>query len=174
MSASPRPKQRLRPFTLAALLSLLLCLATAGLWVRSQWTDDTLEWAPASSTRAYAVRSLSGFVSFDKAERRAPETSPGLHWHSDPLDALGRMLTAEVAGPRLEDLGVRTYTREDDQDVAESGGSIGYRSVAVSYWLILIATAILPVTAAYRRLRPAKGPAARRPARGEPPRTKRS
>ena len=148
-----KPK-RPRPFTLAAILSLLLCLAFAGLWARSLWVDDTIEYASASSGGLYAVRSLYGYLSFDTADRRLPNTLPGLHWHHDPLDARGRQLAAEY-GPRLEDFGVRTYTRADDEDLLESGASNGFRSVAISYWLLVAAAAILPGVAAYRRFRPA-------------------
>jgi hypothetical protein len=154
VTAPPRPKPRLRRFTLAAILSLLLCLAFGGLWARSLWVDDTIEYASGSSGGLYAVRSLYGYLSFDTADRRLPNTPLGLHWHRDPLDGRGRQLAAEY-GPRLEDFGVRTYTRADDEDLRESGASTGFRSVAISYWLLVAAAAILPAAAAYRRFRPA-------------------
>src|ERR1051325_5642848 len=39
-----KPAMKRRLFNALTVLSLLLCFAIAGLWVRSYWMGDTLEW----------------------------------------------------------------------------------------------------------------------------------
>src|SRR5438876_7748538 len=49
------PRVRRRLFNLAATVSLVLCVATVALWMRSYWTSDFLLWR----SRGYASVSLS-------------------------------------------------------------------------------------------------------------------
>src|SRR5688572_26305940 len=68
---NPRPVRRLGRILLIALtaLSLLLCLASAALWVRGYRGDDTFRWIwagpPAGESSWVAVRSGGGGVAVD-------------------------------------------------------------------------------------------------------------
>ena len=58
-------------FNLFATISLLLCLATAALWVRSYWRADMICWVQEVSsepkwTRQWSMRSLRGSLQFSK------------------------------------------------------------------------------------------------------------
>jgi hypothetical protein len=77
-----------RPLTLAAVASLLLCIATVVLWVRSYWVEDVLLYAREKHALAYILHCRSGALtggripSFEsppqaRFEHRATSTSLG-------------------------------------------------------------------------------------------------
>jgi hypothetical protein len=83
-----RPAVKRRLVTLAAAASLLLCVATVAMWVRSYWVKDTLLYAPGQVPLAYVVLCRSGTLiagripSFDlqqqaRLEHRATSTNLG-------------------------------------------------------------------------------------------------
>jgi hypothetical protein len=75
-----------RLFILISVLSLLLCHATVGMWVRSYHTQDNLCYRTRSS-RILAVRSESGRLIVETIRQRFdPEYVVGLWHYSEPWD----------------------------------------------------------------------------------------
>src|SRR4051812_40563242 len=83
-----RIRIRRRLFAGVSVLSLILCLATVGLWVRSCVAYDAVVWG---QSRAVSVSGRSYFVS------RATDDSSVVEWRSYPLsDETGADLANQV------------------------------------------------------------------------------
>ena len=138
------------------LFSLILCLAAAGLWARSD-RSDALQWQvrsehnPTSITPSMAamLRSKFGYVQFFRIEtylvggdrgkfffahefRPAPKPEQGLNY----LDYSPSM-TAEIIGGRVRSTGGLTFTSWEF-------GPHKYRGVSVDLWPVVTLAALLP------------------------------
>lgn len=86
-----------RLFTVASALSLLLCMGTAALWVRSHWAGDSVGWYSADPRSLQCVcRELNvgnGLVRFDWSRDRL-ETPEAYH-----LTVAERQYTLDSASP---------------------------------------------------------------------------
>jgi hypothetical protein len=166
--AEADPMKRIARLTLNALtaLSLLLCLAAAGLWVRSYWAGDTIRWR--SSPRAayglqrvvqWELRSGRGGLrvtrEYDLSKRRTYALLVSGRGEGWSLETRGRPAYPSERG---FEFGSR---REDDADHA-------VHEVVLTFpaWCIVLFAALLPWTWRERRRRHL---AARRLARGQCP-----
>jgi len=78
-------------FTIAAALSLLACVATAALWVRSYWFGDSLYWywsKENSAMRYTQFRSIRGILTAESDADRGPAKEKSWERMSEPVDDL--------------------------------------------------------------------------------------
>src|SRR3712207_6676520 len=80
-----------RLFTLVSAVSLVLCVAMLGLWVRSHWANDRLNIWPAGPApagvdyRSYNVRSGKGGLAFWISSRDGPAAPQyKVRWSHNP------------------------------------------------------------------------------------------
>jgi hypothetical protein len=160
-----------RLFTIASAASLVLCVATCVLWVRSYWVADDLDHvdkARADHRAVFTARSFDGLLRLpwgtdyrrpDRAvwraeyERELDENEPGggSGWratstHSSMLPSAGAVLTA------LRRFEYESYDRPaptgDQDDVRHTGGH-----VCVPYWTVAALFALGPSVAGARHWR---------------------
>ena len=163
-----------RLFTISAVLSLLLCLATLVLWVRSCRQVDLVT---VSSRRLYRVASGGGgmfleslalvredanwrdpsvvpirtSLDYDSGRPNGPQKSNALQWLATPYGGRGT-LVQRAWGPDLNRLWPQvvglshTWTQTFDN---VNGNLISFRLVGgrvwVPYWLLLGLAAVLPI-----------------------------
>jgi hypothetical protein len=148
---------KLRLFNLAAAVSLILCVATVAVWVRSYWRMDELRLrfgeSPASATYT-SVFSSRGVLMF--WARR----TPALPWFRTGqfLSGYERMATwaPQTAGSlRGMDGGTLEPSHvapgwQARTDVSAAWGTMPSVSVVMPHWIVFLVTAILPGVAIYR------------------------
>jgi hypothetical protein len=130
-------------FNLAAAVSVLLCVATCVLWVRSYFIADTLAataWRDDRQCATDAIYSIKGVVvlyQFTTPLGQVPTTADsGLQWVHQPAS---RMKSQPLSLPFWIALG-------------DGKTPLRWR-VRFSYWLILLLTALSPAVWIWRRIR---------------------
>src|SRR4051812_10676726 len=73
--------RRRRLFNLAAAVSLVLCVATVVLWVRSHWYLDDIHLFPDPQSH-YFLRSADGRLHAQQTRASAPTWQADRNWHS--------------------------------------------------------------------------------------------
>ena len=153
-----------RLFTLASLLSLLLCLATAVLWVRNrqlpQYVLQGVLGQYNGSRDVVVLRSEDGFCTVLWITRQPPPSSPpGNEWPVDwGMHRNGARLAADLwkldrTNGRLARLGfafvrvTRSDLREDLPDLSR------VIVVGCPYWFVVSLAATLPAIEARRQVR---------------------
>jgi hypothetical protein len=155
---------RHRLLTLAAAISLLLCIATAALWVRSLQTRDTaifnptpppgetrVQWhlsAAAGQTRVMRVR---GPVAFARGANRV--------WWSEPLD--GQPWWFIGTGSKWGLLGASVHNGGTGVDATigpRTTFRVSYWAVVLPLWLPTLLFAVLPTVWCLRRRRAPAAP----------------
>ena len=145
---------RRRLLNFAAAVSLVLCVATAALWVRSRTVVDQFEHFNGGTGTHTQVRSLRGQIVLLKG------------WNS-PLALVNG---ARIQTDRLRDehdhrwgtpalWGTLGFYLDDGRDgIGRRGDYSDFQwvTVAAPYWAIVVGTAMLPAAAALRRLRPGR------------------
>jgi len=132
-----------RLFNLAAVVSLLLCVATCVLWVRSYFIADilsTMAWRDDRQCAMDAIYSIKGVVvvyQFTTPSGQVPTTAdPGLHWVHQPASAM-----------KSQPLSLPFW-------IALGDGKTPVRwNVRSSYWLMFLLTALSPAIWIRRRIR---------------------
>lgn len=141
-----------RPLNLLTVLSLLSCVAAAGLWVRGRWATDEVghvrvTHGPRDAYRSsFKVQAGGGRVALDTLwlnvpRRRAGEVRNDWYWISAGAAAVGSTEAPEARG--WFDLGHRSY----------SGGAARMGFVTLPLWLVCVLTAVLPTVRLCRRRR---------------------
>ena len=158
-------RRRLFPF--AAGVSALLCVAVCGLWVRSYWLMDALQYATLPTDppqRLWTVASAGGrlLVTVDEYQKPVffdnldsdPVLKPG--WHN----AFGEVTKGRDAdwsrnppsrnqNPQLRVFGFRWQWTDSD------GFVVIYRSIAIPFYALFLLSAVLPLVWIRRRRRAA-------------------
>ena len=136
--AKLRPKRLLRRLLAGlTILSLILCLATVTLWVRSYWRHDVVEWV-GDEGRLYrcGVRSTSG------------DMSPFVFTGNFVAETIGAHGWRYVTGPSAS-----LHTFESFTPIWFFGfgyvdptwpGNDGYRALCVPHWSFALLFAVLP------------------------------
>ena len=109
-------------FNIVAAISLVLCLATVGLWGYSCWRAEM--WYPSNSALAYEYE--CGFTSQGVWIYRNTEHSTAMP-HYRLLDALGFQ-----------------YERRVEEDGPNRSLPLDHRSLVVPFWFLAAGTAVLP------------------------------
>jgi hypothetical protein len=139
-------------------LSLLLCVTTAVVWIRSYWVSDAVMFANASGERG--TQSLSGTWVF--VETNVPHRRPSLRW--DRFDTALTSVWENGSSPSLPNrlgFGYRSSVFPTanlqvpnlDPDVVLPR-VIETRMVLIPLWLPAALFAVLPAARLYRRIRP--------------------
>jgi len=124
-----------RIFTILLVTSLVLCVAMVVMWVRSHWVGDSILYA--ATDRYYFLRSVDGTVDLGAIEQHLmPEDS------RFTVFDLGRGLHAFI-GWSYDGLSPRAYF-----GVGPETNSLW--RLSLSYWLLVIAFSVIPVTWLYR------------------------
>ena len=134
---------RRRFFAFASALSLLLCMATVVLWVRSYWRDDGWSWGNRAGRAG--IDSFRGRVIFGRV------IMTGVYLSTIPQGQLlvsvpAHQATHAMLKPSWSLAGIQaTY--------ATNGNSVQTFDVRVPHWMLLLATGILPAVYLLRRRR---------------------
>jgi hypothetical protein len=139
---------RRRLFTVLSVLSLLFCLATLALWVRSYWRDDFVSYGFGSDTkRSWDIHSRTGeaqFIAYYEGAGFRYVLVPGFSWNSSPSTSPSRDLwnTARIRtwfhnGTSGRFLGFGFVTMNWD-----TGATI--RGICAPHWFLVLIFAILP------------------------------
>jgi hypothetical protein len=155
-----------RVLTFASLLSLLLCIAAAGLWVHSYFTGDALTWAAERMTgrrfeyRNVAVYSVRGgaWVNYgyyarelsaaDAAARRTRGPTLGVSQFDYPIYP-HPMGDAEITLPNL--LGFHVgWNGARDPATQTTNSTFG---VVIPYWFCVVFFGAVPLRFLWRRKR---------------------
>jgi len=139
-----------RMFTFASAISLILCVATVSMWVRSHSRWEWIGYQVASG-RFYSVMSRLGAVTLDVTDGWPRGTYPELIRRSDPLRV--QTLPAPTVGSFL---GCGLDRTNLNIGVAATGwtGILVSRSVIVPYWLLCAVFVIAPLRMAILVFRP--------------------
>ena len=143
-------------FNIASILSLLLLVAAAGLWVRSEWYIDNLTWGTASND--YEVFSCSGGIYFGSIS--------GGWWGGKPCPIQYRPARSD----RWDQYGDESdYLLEKGSPLVpafkigslRNDGIFPCWVVIIPYWVVVLASSVLPfihsVTWIVRRRRSRRG-----------------
>ena len=144
---------RRRLFTLVSALSLLLCISTAVLWVRSYHVADAFTWSRWEASAGYSgtgVLSEHGRLLWNDMRlprKGQPPDDLGLSWTREQPRPY---LPSASAGPAWERAGFRWSWLQDDV--------IGLRGRAGSapHWAAVSLSAVLPASWLVRRCRRAR------------------
>ncbi|HEY7119570.1 MAG TPA: hypothetical protein VH475_23460 [Tepidisphaeraceae bacterium] len=142
------------------LISVLLCLAAAAMWLRSRWVADelTLEFRPAPNRRALSAHyliSARGVLEYTRmtSPSAAPEQGGTFDhaWSSGPQQML---LSLECEQP-VEEFPWPAWTRWGFHWSDDRGGQTDHRFVTVSapYWFAVLFFAAAPAIALTNALR---------------------
>jgi hypothetical protein len=146
-----------------AVMSLLLCVAAAVLWVRSYWLGETWEWSDARTDRGMGLRSERGQLSFNltwwmssaNAWPTVRSTTPERVYYrqANPRGPAGRVATIK-SDPNTQGfgpiLGLAFFLQWPDADGAH------HIELMVPYWVLtvgFIATPALWLRARWKRRR---------------------
>ena len=78
-------------FTALSVLSLLLCIATLALWVRSYWRGDTLYYLHSDNDAQVSfVTNPRGCMAFGVRSRDTPPIA-GWNYDSEPSNSIGEL-----------------------------------------------------------------------------------
>jgi hypothetical protein len=125
--------RRLPIRTVVAAASLTLCLAAAGLWMRSTSEMDQLR--SADPFRQTTLISANGEFCVETVTALSPEFDPGLNVaHALPTQYGPRTLNWQLAGLGAGELTIPTLD-----------GPVRYDTLMIPLWLIVVVLAIPPV-----------------------------
>jgi hypothetical protein len=129
-------------FNILAALSLVLCVATAAVWVRSSSGADIIRYLNAQTGRGFAVMVSDGDVAFFAIAERGVPPASGFDWHrlSQPFDLRTQELDATTRHHRFGSFGVAWS--------AIPNGSLWV--LLLPLWSLSLALAALPAAATYR------------------------
>ena len=125
-----------RLFTLLSALSLLLCVATAVLWVRSYWVCDSVGWLQRHDRFELAHAGLlseAGALEIDTVALRLPvgfQDVPA-EWKSQNTD--WRSEPADPSPLWRENLLPRSHV---ESGLAHGAIPVEWRSIRIPYWLV--------------------------------------
>jgi hypothetical protein len=125
-----------RLFGFLTILSLLLCLATVGLWVRSYWRLDGLVHISIHGTSGeFRIESIHGELKTTVWHWPRPGSVPGWRYYtvSHPRNYAAESLN----WPAVSFPGFRYQTF--------SGRGISYRGIFFPHWFLALLFAILPM-----------------------------
>jgi hypothetical protein len=131
-------------FPILSGISLLLCVATVGLWVRSYWYLDDYEHWDSQADLLWNVVSTAGGIQLGKAERFSEWVNPSLMRHSEGW---------HVFSPGLFDgqlfAGAGTTTYKDLLGFRFARGIIGadpcaFWSIRVPLWFVVLMSGACP------------------------------
>ena len=139
-----------RLLNVMTLLSLLLCMAAAALWVRSYWVFDDVQLTPRRGV-TYRAAVRPGLIVLSRTVLTGRTTDvfsddfdrpPGWSAQSRPRAGTGSPFTAEGSRPIIQWAGFDYLAR----DVSRPRfGTLAFRRIVVPVWLPFLLTAILPV-----------------------------
>ena len=147
-----------RLLNLLTALSLLLCVAASGLWVRGRFVEDLwTRWTTVPGSRGDAgggpeevqdfVISGNGrlVVGTDRYRwlRQELAGNPAPGWRYGPRPAGNPYRSSEWTGWRS-----RVPVQPYHKSYANVGWSVRSRGVEIHYWLVALLTAVLPASAA--------------------------
>ena len=137
--------------TFLCVVSLLLCLASGGMWVRSYGTFD--RWARGGETY-WNVESWRGVLSVEHVSAQPPDRD--IHWYMRQTD--GWYWRGFALAHRPVHLRQASRHAPSSEEFMSGPAPPGYVA-AVPYWLVVILLAVLPVTRLVRLFprRPAGG-----------------
>ena len=148
-----------RLLNLLTALSLVLCVATVVLWVRSYWVSDAVLWSSGSGERgAQTIRGTLAFVETDVPHRRTRVRWDRFYgdlpspWEDASPPSLPNRLGFGYRFRLLPTANIRLPN--PDPDVPALPPVIGSRIVLVPLWFPAILFALLPAARLYRRVRP--------------------
>ena len=130
----------IRPaFTILSAASLLLCLAAAGMWLRSYYRIDTVSYL--SDASGHRAQSLAGTLHFGDASQLM--YSRGLRWTVSPLPKFTRDWAWLYPGVRQSDnmLGFARVRGSYDLGRARVPCSV----VVVPYWPMVLLLGVCPL-----------------------------
>lgn len=126
-------------FTLTSFVSLLLCMATVVLWVRSYWVGDLLKWESTwHLSGAGSSRGRVYFVVFTMGDPRRPDSDAEF---GHTVERPAPEYTEPEDTPAFKFLGIICQSRQHENGWL---GIVRERSVVMPDWLIVGASAILP------------------------------
>ena len=129
-----------RFFTLLATLSLVMCVATCAMWVRSYWVADVALMPKAEWWRRYTIDSDLGLVIVSTEILRPPSDPP--YWHRYPLD---ESITKRLRALRAGEIPWTGFA-------VHSNGVAGQMEMfSAPYWFFVLLMACLPAVWAYQR-----------------------
>ena len=128
-----------RLFTIASVVSLLVFVATVGLWVRSYWQLDTLYYV-GHNWASVSVSSKWGAVTFG-TRRIAGLGDPEHAWHFHS----GRADRLSFGIPHYSLFGFSTSGFADKVQTAFGAYQYEDKYLTVPFWFILVCPAVLPV-----------------------------
>jgi hypothetical protein len=145
----PAVKRRL--VTLAAAASLVLCVATMALWVRSYFIAD--EWYDSRPDRYDSAWSLRGIIFIQHTTLQSEPVAPlGVHYSSDrltPPPPSGRARSPDPGTVRdLRFLGFQWFVSRGGTGPSLYGGAVTTAArwrVAFPLWFIAILFSLLPL-----------------------------
>ncbi|MGA2500684.1 MAG: hypothetical protein ABSH20_23345 [Tepidisphaeraceae bacterium] len=126
-------------FTILSAASLLLCLATASLWLRSYYRIDTVSYPSDGSGRR--VQSIAGTLHFgDASQLMYPR---GLCWTVSPLPGFTRDWQWLYPGVRQRESMLGFARVWGSYDLGRAW--VNYSVVVVPYWPLVLLSAICPL-----------------------------
>jgi len=136
-------------YTIASVISLLLCVATAVLWVRSYTRYDEVRLGVERNETAEVFLIASdngGVLLFTDSKPLADTFKPGMTWTTRPINRAAKMPATFWARHNFDALNWN-YTW------------MIARGVEVPHWLVVILTAVLPAVFVWRSWRRPSGQA---------------
>jgi hypothetical protein len=139
---------RRRSFNIISLLSLLLCLATVVLWVRSYWAVDTLRWN-ARNGDTFAADTSRGTVEL-VAAWEIPEVVADLTGAGGTVQSSPQGLRYNRTMPRPDDRSWGPGTPQEEWHVFGFAHRSGPLLIVYAHqwiiplWSILVMTSLLP------------------------------
>jgi hypothetical protein len=143
-----------RLFNFAAALSMLLCVATVVLWVRSYRVHDAVAWAEAGALY-HTLDSGWGRIAWKRAEP-CPYDLPA-QWRSEGIRISGAQVW--LSTPTVLDSNGHSWMQPANDEhgkfliAGPSDIAIPTRWTLVEYWILLLCTAGLPLAFVGMRVR---------------------
>jgi hypothetical protein len=136
-----------RPLTLAAAVSLVLCVATVALWVRSYRASDSVYWMPTEVPLCYIAWSSEGTLTLG-------QVTPMMFQPRDRFEYRAEDEAAPRPNYPRRFLGIG-WLRMSFQSMGASHPGLAGRDFMVAelpMWMPVAVAALLPVTWAARRV----------------------